>query len=86
VIFALVAIPRDSSGGIMSTPKKPLPRLLNTEQVAELFGVNPFTVRKWNARGEVLPPARTINGRLKWTEEEVRRVLEKGAPLQPAGA
>lgn len=55
----------------------PRPRLLTTTEVANIFGVNPKTVRRW-AQTRTLPTIRTIGGHLRFPHDEVEALLRQG--------
>jgi excisionase family DNA binding protein len=50
-------------------------RLLTSGDVAELFRVQPKTVRQWANAGK-LPSIRTLGGHRRYRSNEVRRVLD----------
>lgn len=56
----------------------PLPRMLTTREVAELFRVDPRTVTRWAEAG-LIPSTRKPSGRgLIYPEAEVHRLLRDG--------
>jgi len=57
----------------------PLPKMLTTREVAELFRVDPRTVMRWAAAG-VIPHRRKPSGRgLLYPEAEVQQLLRDGS-------
>jgi excisionase family DNA binding protein len=46
----------------------------STGQVARLFGVKPYTIRKWTKDGQL--SAVKINGQLKYRKSEVNRYAQ----------
>ncbi len=53
-------------------------QLLTPREVADLFGVDPMTVRRWAAAGRI-GSVRTPGGHRRYRESEVRALLAGGA-------
>lgn len=52
-------------------------RLLTPSEVAELFRVNPKTVTRW-ARAGKISAIRTLGGHRRFSESEIRKLMEAG--------
>ena len=70
----LAVQPPGSRSTAMSKRKKPRPRqrqtgtrFLDTQAVADLFGVSVIAIRDWHRAGD-LPPGRRLRGRWWWTQ------------------
>lgn len=63
----------------------PLPELLTSSEVAEIFRVNPRTVHRWADAGS-LSSIRTVGGRRRYDRHEVENLLEGGRKERDPGA
>jgi len=63
----------------------PHPQLLTSGEVAEIFRVNPRTVRRWAEAG-TLSSIRTVGGHFRYDRLEVENLLEGGREEQDPGA
>ena len=52
-----------------------LPKLLSTEDLAEILDLDPETVRKRRQRGASLPPGQVVAGRFIYCRRDVERWL-----------
>ena len=66
-------------------PQTPHPQLLTSGEVAEIFRVNPRTVRRWAEAG-TLSSIRTVGGHFRDDRLEVENLLEGGREEQDPGA
>lgn len=69
-IWAIVAI------RTRKTPMNTTARKLTTSQVADLFGVNRFTVQRWADEGK-LPCTRTLGGARRFDADTIARKLDE---------
>ena len=56
-------------------PRRKGPKLLGIAEVAERIGVDQKTLRRWADAGKV-PHVRLPSGYRRWTEEQVRQILD----------
>lgn len=61
---------------IMST------ELFSRKQVAEIFGIKPRTIWKWEKR-KVITPALYVNGRPRYSMEEIEKVAQEFQTIKP---
>jgi len=62
-------------------------KMLDTADLAELFGVAESTIGRW-ADSRVIPPGHRVGGRRLWLASEIRRwqaTLGAEAPAPPGG-
>jgi excisionase family DNA binding protein len=64
------------------TPKQPFQpgRLLTPSEVAELFGVDPKTITRWDKAGKLPAGIRTLGGHRRWHETDIRAMLDGDEP------
>ncbi len=70
--------------GEIALPQTTEPRYLRTAQVAELLHVSPKTVSRWAQEG-MLPHVRTLGGHRRYSDREIRALLETLSEPSPAG-
>lgn len=56
----------------------PLVRLLSSAQAAALAGVSTPTIRRWQAEGRLAAAGKTVGGRWRYREPDVRRAAGRG--------
>ena len=54
-----------------------LPKLLSTDDLAEVLGLDPETVRKRRQRGTPLPPGHLVAGRFVYCRRDVEEWLRE---------
>jgi excisionase family DNA binding protein len=68
----------------IALPQTTQPRYLRTAQVAELLHVSPKTVSRWAQEG-MLPHVRTLGGHRRYSDQEIRALLETLSEPPSAG-
>ena len=69
---------------MIELPQTTQPRYLRTAQVAELLHVSPKTVSRWAQEG-MLPHVRTLGGHRRYSDQEIRALLETLSEPSSAG-
>jgi excisionase family DNA binding protein len=64
--------------------KESADRLLGIREVADLFGVDISTVRRWDAAGHLNSVRVGERGHRRFRQQEIRRLLEQSSPRSGA--
>ena len=78
--------PRHNGGMDRAPSDQPFPaslRLLNVEEVAEVFGVAVIAVRVWVAKGLFPEPLRFGRDTLRWSEAMLEEHIDAAAAARP---
>ena len=62
----------------MKTQIPQIKRMLTTDDVAELAGVSPQTVRRWWKAGEMPAPLRCGRRAIRWTAATIEEWIQSG--------
>jgi DNA (cytosine-5)-methyltransferase 1 len=60
--------------------KNDLPKLLKIKEAAEILGVNPETLRRWDNDGVLLAVKVSKRGDRRYREEDIKKFIEKNSP------
>lgn len=63
---------------------KPVPLLIDVQEVARLLGISVRSIHRGVASGEIIPPVH-LRGSTRWQLAELEAWVAQGCPIPPGG-